>query len=260
MRGELLGAGRTAEVYAWEQGHVIKLYRSGWKYEVAEHEARQTRIAHESGAPAPAVHGVLLDGDRPGILMDRVDGHPMSAAIDLARPEPVARAMAELHASLHACRAPLLRPQHEELERRIRGANGLSDAQKRQALGRLEDLPRGSALCHGDFHPDNIVLTRDGPVVIDWTDATRGHPLADVARTLILIRHAHLHMTDAPRQAAVRAAAERFADAYLTHYAEKTGTDAEGARRWLATNAAARLSEGITVEKRALVALAALSP
>lgn len=257
-RGELLGSGRTAEVYAWDGRRVLKLYRSGWKYEVAEREARQTKIAHEAGAPAPAVHGVILEGDRPGVIMDRVDGHPMSAAIDLARPEPVARAMAELHASLHARRSPLSDPQHEALARRLRAAHGLSDRQKDRALARLDALPRGDALCHGDFHLDNIILTKNGPVVIDWIDATRGHPLADVARTLILVRHAHYHIGDTPRRAAVRQAAERFSDAYLTHYAATTGADAEAALQWMPTNAAARLSEGIIVERQALTTLAAL--
>ncbi|MEO2005341.1 MAG: phosphotransferase, partial [Candidatus Poribacteria bacterium] len=121
----------------------MKLFRAGWDYEVAEREARQTRIAHEAGAPAPAVHGVILDGDRPGIIMDLVDGHPMSAAIDLARPEPVARAVAELHASLHARRSPLSDPQHTVLAGRIRAAQGLSDRQKTHALTRLDAMPQG---------------------------------------------------------------------------------------------------------------------
>ena len=184
----------------------------------------------------------------------------MSAAIDLARPEPVARAMAELHASLHARRSPLSDPQHTVLARRIRAALGLSDRQKTHALARLDAMPQGNALCHGDFHLDNIILTRDGPMVIDWNDATRGDPLADVARSLILIHHAHLHVTDVPRQRAVEAAAERFSEAYLSHYAAKTGADPATVRDWLPTDAAARLSEGVVVEHKALVALAALPP
>ncbi len=257
-KGELLAEGRAAEVYAWGADRVLKLYRTGWTYEVAEREARRTKIAHDSGAPAPNVHGVLEDRGRPGILMDRIDGHPMSAAIDLARPEPAARALAELHARLHTRRAPLLRPQHEELARRIRRAHGLSEAQKAVALARLDEMPRGDALCHGDFHVDNVILTSEGPVVIDWMDATHGHPLADVARSLILIRHAHHHQTDTPRRNAVLHAAARFGQAYLDHYTEQTETDGEIALGWMATNAAARLSEGIIVEQRALATLADL--
>ena len=37
------------------------------------------------------------------------------------------------------------------------------------------------AVLHLDFHPDNIMLTPDGPVVFDWTNGALGPPAADVA-------------------------------------------------------------------------------
>ncbi len=39
------------------------------------------------------------------------------------------------------------------------------------ALEKLDGLPDGDRLCHGDLHPGNLLLGRDGPAVIDWTDA-----------------------------------------------------------------------------------------
>jgi aminoglycoside phosphotransferase (APT) family kinase protein len=47
-------------------------------------------------------------------------------------------------------------------------------------------------VCHGDFHPANVVLTPRGPVVIDWDTATRGHPVGDIACTSRLLRIARL--------------------------------------------------------------------
>ena len=54
-------------------------------------------------------------------------------------------------------------------------------------------MPDESRLLHNDFHPDNIMLTPNGPVIIDWIDATCGHPLADVARTLIMTNFSVFH-------------------------------------------------------------------
>jgi hypothetical protein len=42
------------------------------------------------------------------------------------------------------------------------------------------DLGFPSTLVHGDFHPENVLLTDDGPVIIDWSDAAVAHPLVDV--------------------------------------------------------------------------------
>ena len=56
---------------------------------------------------------------------------------------------------------------------------------------RLPELPNlfgpGTSLLHGDLHPGNILLTADGPVVIDWTNASIGPPGADLAVTWLLI-------------------------------------------------------------------------
>ncbi len=56
---------------------------------------------------------------------------------------------------------------------------------RQRALDALEQSPDGVALCH----PDNALMSVSGPIIIDWPDVTLGHPLADVARTLILCRH-----------------------------------------------------------------------
>ncbi|MFC2013409.1 phosphotransferase family protein [Chloroflexota bacterium] len=56
---------------------------------------------------------------------------------------------------------------------------------KEVVLEALEQLPDGSAVCHGDFHPRNIIISSRGPVIIDWANATQGNPLADVAWILL---------------------------------------------------------------------------
>ena len=55
----------------------------------------------------------------------------------------------------------------------------------------LGDLPDGSVLTHGDFHPRNIIMAGDGephPVAIDWAAGARGSPQADFARSWLLSR------------------------------------------------------------------------
>ena len=71
-------------------------------------------------------------------------------------------------------------------------ASGLPEADRQAARERLASLPDGAALCHGDFHPGNVLMTPRGPVVIDWDSAGRGDPLGDVACTSRLMRTASL--------------------------------------------------------------------
>jgi aminoglycoside phosphotransferase (APT) family kinase protein len=39
-----------------------------------------------------------------------------------------------------------------------------------------------------DLHPLNVIMSPRGPIVIDWPNARRGDPMADVALTYALIR------------------------------------------------------------------------
>jgi len=45
----------------------------------------------------------------------------------------------------------------------------------------------GSALLHRDLHPANVILSPDGPVVIDWTNAAGGDPALDVALVWVIL-------------------------------------------------------------------------
>jgi Ser/Thr protein kinase RdoA (MazF antagonist) len=56
---------------------------------------------------------------------------------------------------------------------------------------RLQAIPApsgaaGKVVVHGDLHPYNVMLTTDGPVVIDWANAEEGPPEFDVAMTAII--------------------------------------------------------------------------
>ena len=37
-----------------------------------------------------------------------------------------------------------------------------------------------------DFHPENVILSPSGPVVIDWANARAGEPALDVAMTWVI--------------------------------------------------------------------------
>jgi aminoglycoside phosphotransferase (APT) family kinase protein len=103
------------------------------------------------------------------------------------------RHVAELQAKIHASRAPIELPtQRDRLTTGIETSQVLTIARKQQALHVLAQLPDGTATCHGDFHPENILFAARGPIVIDWGSASCGEPLGDVACTARLIQIADL--------------------------------------------------------------------
>ncbi len=221
-RGELVGKGFTAQVYAWGDGRVLKLFESWRPTAKAEKEFAISRAVHAAGLPVPAVHELVEVEGRRGIVFERVDGRSMFEQV-VARPWRLfaaARQLAELHARLHAVKAPAELPTlREQIAGWIDGAAELSGAEKEELRRCLATLPDGDALCHGDFHPANILFSARRPMIIDWSSATRGHALGDVARTSHLFEVAELP-EESPRHIlwlfkVARAAVHKT---YLKHY------------------------------------------
>ena len=186
---EKVGEGYEAEIFAWDEGRVLRLFREGLERGVeAERIAIPAAIA--AGIPAPRMGEPLNALGRAGDLFERIDGENLLDRVGRL-PWTMPReawATGRLHARLHAIPAPDgLAPLHDRVRERL--AQLETPPRLRPAVERaLEELPAGDRLCHGDFHPGNILRERGGRrVVIDWGLAAAGPPEGDAARTLSLI-------------------------------------------------------------------------
>lgn len=258
-KGELIGQGRTAEVYTWGEGRVLKLFYPDWPLGAIDRESRISQVIQENGLAAPLVEGVVRLEGRLGIVYEWIEGPSMLRELS-QKPwtfTRVARQFAELHLSMHRCLCAEFPSQREQMVGRIQDSSLLSAALKSRVLERLERLPDGNAVCHGDFHPDNILVSPRGPVVIDWMGATRGHPLADVATTALLLRISDLPPgIDVLQQRLLQALREAFYRAYARWYFRSSPYRQEQVDDWVAPAAAAILDRGRTPgEQERLAAL-----
>lgn len=184
--GTPISSGRTAEIYPWDQEHVLKLFYDWVALESIENEARIACTIYKSGLPIPEVSELVRVNNRTGLIYQRVYGDSMYKAAQ-RKPWNVIRYVrrsAELQVEIHSRSISAeLRSQRQILERHIRHAVGLPCHLRAKALAALEAMPDGDQLCHGDFWAGNILMTPQGEVIIDWNRASRGNPLADLART-----------------------------------------------------------------------------
>jgi len=246
-KGQIIGLGRTAEILAWDDDKVLKLFRGDWPPSAVKWEEKVARTVFEAGLPVPAVYGIVEEKGRHGILYDRVDGSSMLVELT-SQPEKLkhyADLFASLHADMHSLEVEELPSQHQQLEDKIRSVKSLTEDLKQAALEALNILSDGNNLCHGDYHPDNIQMSPQGPVIIDWNDATRGVPEADIARTLLLLQKGQLpsHLRfDVEETQSIRA---RFVNAYMRKYSTTRSISMEEVESWQLPVMAARLSEGM---------------
>ena len=249
-----IAVGRTAEVYAWEENQVLKLFQPWMSPGAVEHEARLTRIIQASGLPVAKVGALVEIRGRQGLIYERVDGSSMLEDFSSSpwRARRHARMLADLHAQVHTTACGEGVPcQAETMTDKIRRAALLPEKLRTDALRLLESLPRGDRLCHGDFHPGNVLLSTRGPVIIDWIDATCGHPLADVARSSILMGMSHIPETGF-YGCVLKLLRSSFLRTYLSHYFRLRPNDRALLDDWRAVKAAARLAEGVEEEPQLL--------
>jgi aminoglycoside phosphotransferase (APT) family kinase protein len=153
--GKLIGSGRYADVYDIGRDRVVRRYR---RPDMAvDRESQIMNHARAHGVPVPEV----FDACGSDIVMELLRGPTM---LEVLAREPwtlwrQARLLAGLHTLVH--RVPAL-----DWLRAPFGA--------------------GSVLLHTDIHPDNVVITADGPALIDWQGAARGPAEADLAMTWVL--------------------------------------------------------------------------
>ncbi|MFC4104308.1 phosphotransferase family protein [Paenibacillus xanthanilyticus] len=243
--GQLLGVGNTAHVYEWGASEVIKIFhlREGSREEAMK-EARNAELVSRLVVKAPRFSGMIEYEGKTCLLYEKIDGPTMLACIQPTKSgvTEYARLMARLQAELHAAELDISSNLKFELAARIHHKAGIAQPDKAVVLGKLESLPDGNALCHYDLHPGNIILSPNGPVIIDWMNALVGDPLADVARSYMMI-NSSAQPPQAPVWLTERALRDLFAEAYVSEYVRLTGIDRSLLDDWLAPTLAARICE-----------------
>ena len=241
--------GRTADVYDWDDGHILKLFHNWFELENIEYELKIATAVHASGVKAPAVAQLIQVQGRNGLIYERVAGESM---LDVLQRKPwrvfrYARVLANLHAQMHeyVFDGDGIPIQRRRLQNKINEADPRSASLKTSLLNTLHTarLPESDRVCHGDFHPANVLISRENARVIDWMDASRGNPLADVARTSIIFlgSAATKEIPNLFLKIFIKIAHTE----YLREYFRLRPNGIDEYHRWLPIVAGARLSENI---------------
>ena len=254
--GPKIGIGRTAEVFGVDDSRVLKLFHKDIDQKEFQNELSFARLAAASGLPTAEVHESVTIEGRIGIVFSRITGESLLTRIS-RRPLEVpilARKFAQLHCQIHSAEitsGPMFR---DTLETQIRNVSDLGAAFADRIITYMDDLPvSNTVLCHGDFHPENVIISDRGPVIIDWAAARLGCAAADCARTSLLIGVGSVSHLNWPSRLVLNSVREAFRRIYSRHYSKLMGLSTEEVDLWFPVVAAARLAEQIEGETELLI-------
>lgn len=248
-----IAEGREAEMFEWQDGKILRLFRGDFLRSTVEFQTNVLRDIAAAGVRVPQVYDITVVDGREGVIMERIEGTDLLTLIG-KRPWKVwsvgriaGRAQAEINGKLAPATLPTI---HQRYGRQIENSPLVPDRYRAPALARLKRLPEGDTLVHGDFHPGNIMLQDEQPVILDWSNAARGVPEVDLGRTSMM-----MSLGDPPPGTPVlirffaKFARSILRNAHVNAYRKVRQVDDGLMKAWELPIAVARFAENIEAER-----------
>ncbi len=180
-----IAEGNTAEIFEVEENKVLKLFKSGYSKSLVQHEYDNHCMVSRIVENIPKLFEFVAENQRYGFIMEKVQGKSLASLMQ--NDHTFDHAM-EIFTNLHK----------NWLMQTMDGAVLYTEwmlylLSGKSSDGNLADkikcLPLGNALCHGDFHPYNIIINSESvAVTIDFANICKAPKEYDVARTYFLLK------------------------------------------------------------------------
>ncbi|MFR5931687.1 MAG: phosphotransferase family protein [Oscillospiraceae bacterium] len=217
----------------------IKVFDANFsKSDILNEALNQARV-EEAGIRVPKVLEVSVIDGKWAIVSEYIPGKTLAQLMEENPQDKDAylEQFVELQMDVHTHRAPLLNKLHDKMKRKI-DETGLDATTRYELHTRLDSTPHHNKVCHGDFNPSNIIMSENGPYILDWSHATQGNASADVARTYLLF------WLNGDIDGAKK---------YLNLFCKKSDTARQYVERWLPIVAASQSVKGKPQEREFLL-------
>lgn len=220
-------------------GKLVKVFDENFSKANILNEALNHARVEETDLNVPKLQAVQVVDGKWAIILDYIDGTTLQELMDKnpEKEDEYLNLFVDLQRTVLSKKVPMLNKLKDKMQSKISAAD--LDATARYDLHtRLDSMPKHVNLCHGDFNPTNVIITKDGtPYIIDWAHATQGNSSADVARSYLLF---------------YLAGKKELGDKYLKLYCKKSDTAIQYVQRWIPIVAASRLCKAPESEKEFL--------
>lgn len=231
---------KNKDIYV-EDGKVIKLFvPSHPKSNILNEALNQARVDESSNLNIPKLYEVKKYNDRWAIVTEYIEGKTIAELMqeNPDRFDEYLMLFVKVQQAILANSVPMLNRIKEKFTRKLETATNIDENTKYELLQRLNGFKNHDELCHGDYHPSNVIVKADGTVyVIDWSHVTQGNAAADAARTFLLFS-----MEQKPD----------VAEKYLETFSKVMNIPKQSIQRWIPIVAATQMTKNIAEEQEFL--------
>ena len=227
---ELIHESKGKKLYR-DKNRLVKMFDESYSKAGILNEAVNQARVEETSLNIPKVLGVEVIDGKWSLIWEYIEGETLEDLMQ-KHPEKTDEYLdffVDLQIRMSKEKVPLLGHLRDKMHAKI-SASAFPATVRYDLHVRLDGLPRHKKLCHGDFQPSNVIITKDGtPYIIDWAHATQGNGSADAARTYLILK---LKKRD------------ELAEKYLRLYCNKTDTAMQYVQRILPIVAASQSVKG----------------
>ena len=209
---------------------IIKVFDERYSKADVLNEARNEALVEENtDLNVPALLEVSHTEEGWCLIREKIEGKTLEQLMQ-EEPEKAEIYMdmfVDLQLSIHGQKVAAMKRLRHKLTDQINSLKNLDATARYELAARLESMPRHTKLCHGDFHPGNVIMDDHKRLwIIDWAHAAQGNASADAAMTYLLFA-----LED-----------EKKAELYMKLFCEKSDTARQYVNRWLPIVAAAQMT------------------
>ena len=249
---EKIASGFTADIFLIDNTKVLKLYFEGWDVNFIKNEYYVNDLIRSYSINAPETYEMITIGNRTGIIFQKLENITMKDMMKQNKNNSFgfARTLAQEHYRVN-CAADTkngLKEQKDTYKEIIESRTSLDRLQKDKLIHLLKALPEDNKICHGDFHPLNLLYDNNKIYIIDWVGALRGNPFADVAGSYIIIKIMGLETEKNLsffRGMVSSILISKFAKTYLKEYVKISSCSIRDIMNWIPVRAATYLDFGL---------------
>lgn len=187
LKKHKIAEGNTAEIFEIDEKKILKLFKTGYSKSTAYYEYNNHYMVSRVMENIPKLYEFIEENQRFGFIMEKVQGKSLaSLMLDDYTFEQAMETFTILHKNWLTKTMDGAVPYTEWMLHVFNGKSNSGDL-----ADKIKNLPSGNTLCHGDFHPYNIILTNERDfVIIDFANVCKAPKEYDVARTYFLLKEA----------------------------------------------------------------------